>query len=97
MAQPPEAVALNLPGTSGAVTGSGPGEYLGYAVRETSGSAAAKVVLYDNASAASGNILDEISVASGASADWSVERPGRQVVHGIYASITGVVQGSVFQ
>lgn len=94
-----DATVLDLPGTSGEVAGSGPGEYLGYSVRETSGSAAAYVILYDNASAASGEILDEIQLAQSASADSPpVKRgQGKQVVNGIYAAITGAVQGSVLQ
>lgn len=97
MPTPPEAQVLTLPTTSGEVTGSGPGEYLGYTIRETSGSAVAKVILYDNASAASGEIVEEIAIASGAVAETQFNRPGRQVVFGLYASITGAIQGSVFQ
>lgn len=97
MPTPAEALSLNLPATSGVVVGSGPGEYLGYTVRETSGSAAAQVILYDNASAASGPILQEIKLASGVELDNQQERPGKQVVNGIYAAITGAVQGSVLQ
>lgn len=97
MSNPPEAVQFDLPGTSGEVAGSAPGEYLGYTVRETSGSAAAKIVLYDNASAGSGVILDEIALASGGASEVLNERPGKQVVNGIYAVITGAVQGSVSQ
>jgi hypothetical protein len=91
------AAPLTLPGTSGEVSGSFQGQYLGFAVRETSGSAAAHVVLFDNASAASGAILDEIGLAAGQSLTANYPRPGRKVVHGIFASITGAVEGSVFQ
>jgi hypothetical protein len=92
-----QANSLDVPAVTGEVVGSTPGAYLGYALRETSGSAAAKVVLYDNASAASGDILDEISLASGAVGELALDRPGRQVVFGIYAVITGAISGAVFQ
>jgi hypothetical protein len=99
MANPPEAVGHDLPTTSGEVSGSGPGEYLGYDVRETAGSSGVTVVLYDNASAASGTILDEIVLAANGVSQVLNERPGKQVVHGIYAAISGsgTLQGAVYQ
>lgn len=91
----PEANPLWL--ASGLINGSERGEYLGYAVRETSGSASATIVLYDSTSAASGPIVEEIRLAAGAVARMALPRPGRQVKHGLYAVITGAVEGSVFQ
>jgi len=97
---PSEAVAHVIPATTGEVVGSAPGEYLGATVRETTGSAVAKIVLYDNLTAATGNIVDEIELAAGASTPEggiSHRGDGRQVVNGLWAVITGAVQGSVFQ
>lgn len=85
-----------LPGSSGYVTGTGEGEYLGFSLRETSGSAAATVVLFDN-TAASGSILEEIQLAQGASQTVNYPRPGRQVTTGIFAQITGAATGAIFQ
>jgi hypothetical protein len=90
------ATPLAIPGTSGEVSGSFTGQYLGFAARETAGSAA-HIVLFDNTSAASGAILDEIGLAANQSLTANYARPGRKVVHGIFASITGAVEGSVFQ
>lgn len=93
-----EATPLALPGTSGEVSGSHPGSYRGITVRETTGSATAKVVLYDNASAASGPILEEVSLSAGASFDQNYPPPGdRFVGNGLYAQVTGAIEGSVFQ
>lgn len=55
----------------------------------TAGSDAATVVLYDNASAASGTILATLKTsAANISAEWS---PGQPIAvnNGIYADITG--------
>jgi hypothetical protein len=88
--------AAALPGASGEVVSSGEGEYLGYAVN--AGAAAVLVVLYDNATAASGPILDVIYVPASQAASGNYPRPGRQVTTGIYASyVTGTPTGSVFQ
>ena len=88
-----------LPTSSGEVTGTGPGEYLGFTAAETGGTAAVNVTLYDNASAASGVILDVIRLAAGQSSGDYYPRPGREVVNGIYASVsgTGTLAGSVWQ
>lgn len=97
--QPAEAVAHDLPTASGEVSGSGPGEFLGYTIRETGGTSPLTVVLYDNASAGSGNILAEIEVLAGKQTDEMVGRPGKQVVNGIYAVISGggTLQGAIYQ
>jgi hypothetical protein len=94
----PQGTPLPLPATTGEVVGSAPGEYLGYALRETSGSAAVKVVLYDNATAASGAILDEIELAEGTTNEVHRDRGDGVVVNnGIWAVITGAGAGSIFQ
>jgi hypothetical protein len=69
--------------------------YRGFSIRETSGSAAAVVRLFDNASAASGTVLDEISLASGESVrEWY--EGGIWAVNGIYVDVvSGAVAGSV--
>lgn len=93
------ATALAIPATSGEVTGSFKGEYLGFTARETGGTNPVTIVLFDNATAASGPILEEINLGAGQSSGDNYPRPGRKVLNGIFASIsgTGAVQGSVFQ
>jgi len=69
--------------------------YRGFTIRETSGSAAAVVRIYDNASAASGTLLDEISLAPGESArEWY--ETGIWAANGVYVDVvSGAVAGSV--
>jgi hypothetical protein len=69
--------------------------YRGFSIRETSGSAAALVRIYDHASAASGTVLDEISLDAGESArEWY--ESGIAAVNGIYVDVvSGGVAGSV--
>lgn len=72
-----------------------PAVYRGFTIRETTGSASATVVIYDNASAASGTILEQISLAAGESARECYSA-GLSAVNGIYVSIvSGTVAGSV--
>lgn len=69
--------------------------YRGFTLKETTGSAVAAVTLYDNASAASGTILDVITFAAGESAREFYD-PGIQAVHGVYLSVVaGAVAGGV--
>jgi len=58
------------------------------AVVLTGGSDAATVTLYDNASAASGNVICKLGAAAGASASFA---PGAavKVANGIYAALSG--------
>lgn len=88
------------PVTAIALTGSdqqvdtGSGHYKGLTVRET-GSAAASIVLYDN-TAASGTILETVALAAGESASiWLDDGDGLLYSTGIYADVTGTLQGSV--
>lgn len=69
--------------------------YRGFAIRETSGSAAAVVRIYDNASAASGTVLDEIGLNPSESArEWYGD--GIWAANGVYVSVvSGAVAGSV--
>lgn len=87
--------ALALPGSSGFVTGSGEGEYLGITVSEAAGSTAT-VLLYDNTSG-SGMIVETVKLAANGWTSLNYPRPARQVTTGLYAVITGAVSGTVFQ
>jgi hypothetical protein len=72
-----------------------PTTYRGIDIRETAG-APATVVLYNDAAAATGAILGTYSLA--ASESRAEEFPaGRAATVGIWAAITGTVQGSVFK
>lgn len=70
------------------------GFYAGFCLRETASSTAV-VRIYDNASAASGTIIDVISLAAGESARELYPRAVR-VSNGIYVKVvSGTVEGSV--
>jgi hypothetical protein len=85
-------VALN--GSSQSISGTSK-DYRGFTIRETANSTAV-VVIYDNASAASGTVLEEISLAAGESAREFYAEGGIPTVNGIYVSIvSGTVAGSV--
>lgn len=87
--------AAALTGNSQIVTGS-PGFYAGFTVRETSGSAAAVIRIWDNASAASGTILDVISLTSGQSISDYLPNGGVRAYNGIYVEkVSGAFEGSV--
>jgi len=71
-------------------------DYRGFSVRETTGTAAAVIRLYDNASTNSGTILEEIGLAPGESAREFYGDGGVKVSNGIYCDIvSGTVTGSV--
>lgn len=89
------------PARSVAVTGSvavmaNAGVYLGFTLRETGGVTPAVVKVYDNASAASGTLLDTVQVpASGDDRQWYAPQ-GKWCVNGIYVDVSGgTVEGSV--
>ena len=69
--------------------------YRGFSLRETSGAAAALVRVWDNASAAAGNVLDEIALSAGESArEWY--ESGIWAESGIYVQVvSGAVTGSI--
>ncbi len=71
------------------------GEYGGYVIIETAGSAAT-VRIYDNASAASGTLIGAANLAANGSADVALNKPVR-VSNGIYVDVggAGTVAGSV--
>lgn len=71
-----------------------PAVYRGFSVRETAG-AVAVVRIYDHASAASGTLLDTISLAASESrAEYYAQ--GIWAVNGIYVKIvSGTIEGSV--
>jgi hypothetical protein len=69
--------------------------YRGFTIRETTGGATAVVRIYDNASAASGTILDEISLVAGESAR-EFYPGGIWATNGVYVDVvSGTVTGSV--
>lgn len=86
---------LSFGGASGAL-GPPPAPFLyyrGVRLRETAG-AVATIVVYDNASAASGTILDEISFLAGQSVRETYG-PAQLVRNGIFVSVVaGTVAGS---
>jgi hypothetical protein len=68
--------------------------YRGITVRETGG-AAAVVVLYDNASAASGTIIEEVSLGADESVSY-MHPVGLYTDNGIFLDVvSGDVEGSV--
>lgn len=72
------------------------GFYRGFTLRETTGAAPATVVIYDNASAASGTILEEITLLAGESAREWYGVPGIPTLNGIYVDVvSGAVAGSI--
>ncbi|NBW35727.1 MAG: hypothetical protein EBR30_12055 [Cytophagia bacterium] len=83
--------------TSSAVVRPNSATYHGYSFR--AGGSGATITIYDNASAASGTILDVVTIAANgtASAYYSVEDcyGGLRAVNGIYFSTDNAVTGSV--
>ena len=72
-----------------------PAMYHGFTIRETGGSAAAVVVIYDHPFAALGTPLEEISLAAGGSAR-EMYGPGIQATNGVYVDVvSGAVAGSI--
>lgn len=84
--------AIALTGSDQAVRAA-PATYCGFSVRETAGSTASLLV-YDNASAASGTLIDVINLAANESAR-EFYPGGIHCVNGIFVDVTGTVQGSV--
>lgn len=73
----------------------GPCHYVGFAIYETTGSAAATVLIYDNPSVAAGILLDIVKFAAGESVR-EFYPGGVRAVAGIYVHVvTGAVAGSV--
>lgn len=71
----------------------GAGHFAGWTVRETAG-AVATVRLFDNASAGTGTLLAAVNLAADSS-DVAYIGP-IWAVNGVFAVITGTVEGSVF-
>lgn len=88
-------IPINCPSSTGAVRAA-PGIYGGYSLRETSGSAGATVKLYDATAAPTGTtpILGEVVLTQGASAEIEMKWGVRALV-GIWAVITGAIEGSI--
>lgn len=69
--------------------------YLGFSLRETAGTTATLRV-YDNASAASGTLLDTIQLSANESAREYYGPEGIGAVNGIYVDVvSGTVEGSL--
>lgn len=81
-----------LPGATGAVKAQ-PTIYRGVTVRETAG-AVAVVRLFDDPDSANGTLLETVSLAANASFS-ALYDDGIRAAHGIYAEITGAVEGAV--
>ena len=85
--------AVALTGSDQAVR-AGQGYYRGFTIRETAG-AAAVVVIYDNASAASGTVLEQVSLGANESAR-EFYPSAIFAAAGIYVDVvSGTVAGSV--
>lgn len=90
-ARPVTAVALT---GADQVARNAPATYRGFSIRETGGSTAV-VRVFDNASAASGTVLDEIALVANESAR-EFYTPGIRAANGIYIDVvSGAVAGSV--
>jgi hypothetical protein len=84
-----------LTGSDQALRAVGPGVYRGFAIRETAG-AVATIQIYDNASAATGTLLDTIRLAANESAREWYGNDGIWFQNGVYVKIVaGTVEGSV--
>lgn len=71
------------------------GTYYGFSVHETTGTGTALIRIYDNASAASGTILDVIALAAGESAR-EFYPTGLRYLSGVYVNVvSGSIEGSV--
>lgn len=89
----PRAVALT--GANQAVSAA-PIAYMGFTIRETTGTTAAVVRIWDNASAASGIVLDEVALTGGQSAREFYPMGGIKALNGIFVQVVaGAVVGSV--
>lgn len=70
----------------------GPLYYRGFSLQSTAG---ATIVLYDNASAGSGTVLEVINLAAGESAREFYALDGTYAVAGVYTVVTGTATGSI--
>jgi hypothetical protein len=87
------ATPVALTGSNQAVSAT-PAAYRGFTIRETAG-AVAVVRIWDNASAASGVVLEEISLAANESAR-ELYLPGVWAANGVFVQVvSGTVVGSV--
>lgn len=68
--------------------------YYGFTFAETAG-VVATIRIYDNASAASGTLLETINLAASGSAGEFGGPQGVRANNGIYVAVTGTVVGSV--
>lgn len=84
-----QASAVNVTGT-GAVS-TGPCTYRGFWIGSTAG---ATVTIYDNATAASGTVLAQFTLAANGAASDDIT-DGVRCLNGIYVSATAAIQGHV--
>lgn len=69
--------------------------YYGFSVRETTGTTAATIKIYDDPDSANGTLLDSIQLAAGESAREWYGPNGLRALLGIYVDVTGTVEGSL--
>jgi hypothetical protein len=69
--------------------------FLGFSVHNNTASANT-VVLYDNASAASGTIIATVDLVATVGHEWIAVPGGVQCVNGLYLDSTGAITGSVW-
>ena len=98
MASRSSIISVTISGS--AVVRSTPATYYGITVRETGGVAVAKVRVWDNASAASGVLLETIGLPAGGSASFQYAAEdasgGLRAANGVYVEVvSGAVEGSV--
>lgn len=87
---------VNLPAVTGDVLNYEV-DYIGFTIKETSGTTRASVTLYDCLGAPSGTtkILEEITLAAGES-ERAQYPTSRKAAVGIHAVVTGGIEGAVF-
>lgn len=70
--------------------------YNGFSLCETSGTASAKVRLWDNAAAAAGSLLDVVTLTAGESAREHYPDSGIEAASGIFVQVvSGAVEGAI--
>jgi hypothetical protein len=85
-----QSAPVNITGTTQAISAT-PCTYRGFSIGSTAG---ATFTLYDNASAASGTVLAQVTLAAGGFQNVEVH-DGARCAFGIYLSSTAALQGHV--
>ena len=81
--------------TDGVISGTGLGQFKGFVVSNTHATEAGSVILYDNASAASGNVIAQVAVLAGTTETLYVPGGGVNYSNGIYADVSALGTMSV--